>query len=211
MNENKIKGLTTELQCQTYLTSLGYNVCIPLGEDCRYDMIADFNGYLARIQIKTCSLSETGIVFSVRSVRMNHTEGNVTHPYDKEQIDFFATFYENKMYMVPVELCGTSTRTLAFKSSKFANNQLLLEDYLADKQISKILDGTLLIEELEQKNIEKVAQYDLKNNFIKSYSNYTEAAVSIGKEKHAATHIADVVKGKRKTAYGFIWKIIQEN
>ena len=210
MNENKIKGLTTELQCQTYLTSLGYNVCIPLGEDCRYDMIADFNGYLARIQIKTCSLSETGITFSVRSIRMNHTEGNITHTYDKEQIDFFATFYGNKMYMIPVELCGTSTRTLAFNSSKFANNQLLLEDYLADKQIAKILNGTFLEDEM-QKMSEKVAQYDLKNNFIKSYNNYTEAALSIGKDKHSATHIADVVKGKRKTAYGFVWKIIQEN
>ena len=26
MNEQKIKGLTTELQCQTYFTQKGYNV-----------------------------------------------------------------------------------------------------------------------------------------------------------------------------------------
>ena len=39
MNEQKIKGLTTELQCQTYFTQKGYNVSVPLGEDCRYDRI----------------------------------------------------------------------------------------------------------------------------------------------------------------------------
>ena len=46
MVETKIKGLTTELLCQAYLTSLGYNISIPIGEDCRYDMILDLNGKL---------------------------------------------------------------------------------------------------------------------------------------------------------------------
>ena len=49
MNETKRKGLTTELQCQLYFTELGYNVSVPLGEDCKYDMIVDFNGILKRI------------------------------------------------------------------------------------------------------------------------------------------------------------------
>jgi hypothetical protein len=31
MNENKQKGLLTELQCQAYFTQLGYNVSVPLG------------------------------------------------------------------------------------------------------------------------------------------------------------------------------------
>ena len=49
MNEIKQQGLTTELQCQLFFTELGYNVSIPLGEDCRYDMIVDFDGILCRI------------------------------------------------------------------------------------------------------------------------------------------------------------------
>lgn len=55
MNESKIKGLTTELKVQAYLTELGYNVSIPLGEDCRYDLILDIDNLLLRVQIKTCT------------------------------------------------------------------------------------------------------------------------------------------------------------
>ena len=71
MNEQKIKGLITELQCQTYFTQRGFNVSIPLNEDCRYDMIVDFNGILSRIQVKTCSISATGITIPCRSVQVN--------------------------------------------------------------------------------------------------------------------------------------------
>ena len=39
MNEQKIKGLTTELQCQTYFTQKGYNVSVSLREYFRYDLI----------------------------------------------------------------------------------------------------------------------------------------------------------------------------
>ena len=49
MTESKIKGLTTELQCQLFFTSLGYNVSVPLGEDCKYDFIVDIDGQLLRI------------------------------------------------------------------------------------------------------------------------------------------------------------------
>jgi len=44
MTETKAKGLTNELLCEAYLTSLGYNVSIPLGEECRYDLILDIKG-----------------------------------------------------------------------------------------------------------------------------------------------------------------------
>ena len=46
MVNSKAKGITTELLCQAYLSSLGYNVSVPIGEDCRYDMILDVDGKL---------------------------------------------------------------------------------------------------------------------------------------------------------------------
>ena len=56
MTDSKRKGLVTELQCQTYLTNLGFNVSVPLGEDCSYDLIVDIEGLLLRIQVKTCQI-----------------------------------------------------------------------------------------------------------------------------------------------------------
>lgn len=55
-----------------------------------------------------------------------------------------------------------------------------------------------------------VNQYDKQGNFIQSFTSAKAAADALGKttttSKGATSHIADVCKGKRKTAYGFIWK-----
>lgn len=59
----------------------------------------------------------------------------------------------------------------------------------------------------EEVNIAKngliINQYDLYNNYIQSFPSAHAAANSLGKK--GVSHITDVCKGKRKTAYGFIW------
>ena len=49
-----------------------------------------------------------------------------------------------------------------------------------------------------------INQYDLQNNFICSFPSAHAAANSLNKK--GVSHITDVCKGKRKTAYGFIWR-----
>lgn len=55
-----------------------------------------------------------------------------------------------------------------------------------------------------------VNQYDLQGNFIQSFPSAKAAATSLGKitstSRGASSHISDVCRGKRKTAYGYIWK-----
>lgn len=55
-----------------------------------------------------------------------------------------------------------------------------------------------------------VNQYDKQGNFIQSFVSAKAAADALGKttatSNGATSHIADVCKGRRKTAYGFIWK-----
>ena len=53
-----------------------------------------------------------------------------------------------------------------------------------------------------------VNQYSLQNDYIQSFPSYKAAAAAIGKEHSngAASHIADACKGKRRIAYGYIWK-----
>jgi hypothetical protein len=200
MNETKIKGLTTELQCQLFFTQLGYNVSVPLGEDCRYDMIVDFDGVLCRIQVKTCHINSTntGIEFATRSTQVNAT-CNITKTYSKEEIDYFATFWNNQCYLVKVEECST-TKTLRFENKRV--NQVpicFIEDYEAIKQIEKIKCGN---DEPLKEN--KVYQYDLRNNLIATFSSCREAARSLGDIQKNA-HINQVIQGQRKTAYGYKW------
>lgn len=66
-------------------------------------------------------------------------------------------------------------------------------------------------EQVNQKQFGKIInQYDLNNNFIQSFPSAKKAAESLGKitetSKGASSHITDVCKGKRKTAYGYKWK-----
>lgn len=207
LNETQLKGLTTELQCQLFFTQLGYNVSVPIAQDCRYDMILDIDKKLYKVQIKTCKPNDSmsgGIIFSTVSCRMNHSEGNIKVKYDKEDVDFFGTFYNEKVYLVPIELCQSTEKRLV--ENRSTSNQIVdfLEDYEAIKVIQRIMNNQNLSVREERK---AVKQYDLEGNYINSYNSYMEAARSLGVySTSASSHIGDVVKGRRQSAYGYVWK-----
>ena len=141
MLQSKQTGLITELQCMTYLYQLGYQVSVPYGENQRYDLIADINGKLIRLQCKSSSLSddETYITFRCVSTRTNSNEA-IRRKYTPDEIDYFATFYNNQCYLVPVTECST-TKNLRFVPPKNGQTKGIsfATDYTAEKQIEKIL------------------------------------------------------------------------
>lgn len=51
----------------------------------------------------------------------------------------------------------------------------------------------------------KVSQYDLKGNFIQKFNSITEAYIFFNKPLNSSA-ITCCLKGKQKTAFGFIWK-----
>ena len=70
--------------------------------------------------------------------------------------------------------------------------------------------------EVAQKATGKIInQYDLNGNYIQSFPSVKAAADMLGKvtatSKGATSHISDVCRGKRKTAYGYKWKFANEN
>ena len=198
MNDTKVKGLLTELQCQTYLTSLGYNVSVPLGEDCRYDFIVDIDGILMRVQVKHCQVMDTGIKIPCRSTQVN-TSTSKNKSYSKEQIDFFATYYNNKCYFIRVEECSTQ-KTLSFSKQRTNQQEVCcLDDYEVEKQIDNIINE---VEKLPEER--KIYQYDLRNNLLNTYDSYRSAAIALG-DVSKSSHISQAVRGIRKTAYGYKW------
>ena len=217
LHDTTIKGLTTELQCQLSFTKLGYNVSVPLSSDCRYDFIADINGILLRVQSKTCKETETlsGIKFSVKSSHLS-SSGNVSYSYKKEDIDAFATFYNNQCYLIPIEDCGSSLKTLLFKKDNNNQSGDLLEDFELEKIISKITINDDIKEKILlnnnirfKKKVFKVHQYSLDNEYLNTYESFSEASKSIGVNR-GGPHISEAARGKRKTAYGFLWKVTEE-
>lgn len=138
----KQKGDLTELQCITAFYELGYHVSVPYGENLRYDFIADINGELIKIQCKTCRAGDGVVKFAVRSTRSN-SKATFYRSYTVNDIDYFATFYNDKCYLVPIEECaGMKLKILRFSPSK--RNQIknvnFAKDYELSVQIQKILD-----------------------------------------------------------------------
>ena len=138
---SKQKGNLTELQVITYLYSLGYQCSLPYGENSRYDLIADIDGKLIKIQVKTSSIKSNNsdaIEFSCRSSRIN-SKGTINTRYTKNEIDYFATFWKDQCYLIPVEECSTR-KTLRFQypSSRQKKHISLAQDYIAEQQIAKI-------------------------------------------------------------------------
>lgn len=102
---SKTKGSISELRVAAKLLELGFTVLQPIGENSRYDLVAEKDNQFHRIQVKTGRLRNGCILFSTKS--QNHTSAGVVaiNQYTKNEIDFFAVYEpnSNRIYMVPVE------------------------------------------------------------------------------------------------------------
>lgn len=119
MDNTNIKGRLTESLVLSYILKLGYSVSIPFGDKDKYDQIWDINGKLLRIQVKTSRLNEKEKNPSNVSIRFNckSTVNGTCKKYTSADIDYFATWWDNKVYLVPVEECSVE-KCLRFTSSQ---------------------------------------------------------------------------------------------
>ena len=138
MNTN-LKGTITELKCQTYFLEKGFNVSIPLSPD-RYDFILDFNDELLKIQVKTSSIINEGEFQLFQTSSTHMVKGQYVHStYKQDNIDYFATWYDNQCYLVPVSDCGSREKRLRLQPTK--NGQVkgiaFARDYIAEEVLNK--------------------------------------------------------------------------
>ena len=141
---SKQKGNLTELQCLAAFIEQGCGVSIPYGDNSKYDFIADVKGKLLKIQVKTSSLKDDGaaIKFSCRTTHVNCT-GVKNERYSVDEIDFFATYWNNQCYLIPVAECSVE-KTLRFIPPK--SGQLkgisFAKDYLLANQLQKVKEAS---------------------------------------------------------------------
>ncbi len=139
---SKQKGNLTELLCISAFYSLGYNVCTPFGENSRYDFIADIDGKLIRVQVKTSRLVGDGAYqFNCVSTSRYNKKKVKIQQYTKDEIDYFCTVVNDVFCLVPVDECS-NVKTLRIKQP--ANNWQThinwVDDYELGKMIQKIKD-----------------------------------------------------------------------
>ena len=142
MIDTKIRGNLTEIEVLKAFMQLGYQVSIPFGEDCRYDLIADINGKLLRIQCKSCTahFTDDGELdyLEFRTVRQSKhaSSGWERTKYTAKEIDFFATSLYNECYLVPQNECSQQ-KVLRFNPPK--NNQKIGVNFAKDYTIEEVL------------------------------------------------------------------------
>ena len=136
MDNSLKKGLMTELECQQSFIRLGYSISVPLGNFDKYDMIADVNGHLIRIQCKSATYDEKNdyISFNCRSVTTNTKKTN-RHSYSRDEIDYFATSWNGKVYLVPVDECSIVKKLWLWENKEPKSSATLAKDC----EIAKVL------------------------------------------------------------------------
>lgn len=126
------KGKITEASILLWCIKNNIVVSIPYGNTDKYDQVWDVDGFLYRVQIKTCrkadDLGEV-IVFDCYSVSNKKKQF-----YSKKDIDFFATYYNGEVYLIPVDECHSEKKLRISDSlnrSKYAKNTNWGTDYSA--------------------------------------------------------------------------------
>ena len=138
-------GNINELQCISKFIEMGFQCSIPYGNAAKYDFIADLGeGELIRIQCKTSTYVCRGGVRDLNAFsftcasQTTNTKKTTRHTYSYKDIDYFCTFFNNNVYLIPVEECSIS-KTLRFEPPKNGNNNYnKAEDYLIENVLGHL-------------------------------------------------------------------------
>ena len=137
--KRKNKGYTVEAKVLADLLACGVAVATPWGDDERYDLIADVNGKLIRIQVKASRTRHNGESFSFSCTRhIYEGVGRYKHvTYEEGSIDYFATVWEGQSYLVPAEECGQEKQ---LRISPTKNGMKKLVNWAKDYELEKVVD-----------------------------------------------------------------------
>jgi Holliday junction resolvase-like predicted endonuclease len=121
----KRKGDLAELNVTADLLDRGCRLSFPYGEDCDYDLIADKNGILHRVQVKYTE--SDGNVVSIRCSSHSLTNGKVrtTKRYTAKIIDWIAVYDRTSecCYYFPASELGSGRRHLHLRLTPARNGQ----------------------------------------------------------------------------------------
>ena len=135
LNENLIKGQIIELKVQEELLKYGFDISIPSYNASKYDLIADTGLELLKIQVKkSISNSFSSFTFSCTTQNVKSST-KAKHKYTKEEIDYFATVWKDKVYLIPVDETSTQ-KTIQFDDETYlASNILSSYERLSDDEL----------------------------------------------------------------------------
>lgn len=83
----------------------GIPVYIPYGDNEKADLIAEFNGKLNKIQIKTSIKTDNGAMLFDLTSSTNHRKNGARHIYTSDEIDYFACYNveRDKIFLIDIK------------------------------------------------------------------------------------------------------------
>lgn len=134
---SKTKGNISEAKTLFEFQKRNIPVCLPWGDNERYDMIAEFNGKLNRIQVKTANEEVNGSIKCYCRSSKNHTTNKSLDTYEKD-VDYFVFYNQIRdiIALVPIEEIN-SCKVISLRIEPTKNGQIngirFFEDYSFDK------------------------------------------------------------------------------
>ena len=139
MNTKAI-GNIGEAKTLCKFVELGIPTYIPFGDNEKPDLIADFDGKLNKIQVKTSIKAEGGkYIFDLTSSTTHRKNGN-KHKDTSDEIDYFSLYNitRDKVLLLPVDIAPSTSIVVRYENPK-NNNQykswfeddILLENVLS--------------------------------------------------------------------------------
>lgn len=140
----KDQGILGEGQAIAKFVEYGIPISLPFGDNASYDLIADFNGKLNKIQVKTSTQVTDGrTIFELVKKRINSGE-SIRKRYTASEVDYYVLYSlpRKTMYLVPFEKTnGAGQFSIRFIPPK--NSQThginMEKDYLIDTVLEKII------------------------------------------------------------------------
>lgn len=116
--DKKTKGNIAEMSVATYLIESGWHILFPVGENHRYDLVAEKDGKFIRIQVKYVTPKNGALDINCRS----SNNWSVLH-YTCKDIDVIAAYnsQDKRIYFVPVAMINYSSFKIRLDDAR--NNQ----------------------------------------------------------------------------------------
>jgi PD-(D/E)XK endonuclease len=121
----KKKGDLAELKVAADLADRGCALSFPYGEDCDYDLIADYEGILHRVQVKYTESDGRVVVVRCRSHSLTNGRVRRTKCYTAKTVDWIAAYdrTSDRCYYVPARELGKGRAHLHLRLVPARNGQ----------------------------------------------------------------------------------------
>ena len=100
----------------------------------------DWNGKLYKIQIKHAKEYDNSYFTFNTRWQSHNTTGYKQNSYTKNDIDYFATWCQGQVYLIPVEECSGAAKTLRFVPPKNGQTKGInfAKDYVAEEVLKRL-------------------------------------------------------------------------